>query len=107
MYMEQRVVIRFFTLKELKARAIHTKLESVYGPETLALLTLKKWWRDCHRGRTDLFDDRWFGRPLTNDDAGAIGSMLEEKLFSSCKVLCRHFQLGKARACGSFTINLA
>jgi hypothetical protein len=28
-------VIRFFTLKGLKARAIHTELESVYDPEAL------------------------------------------------------------------------
>jgi hypothetical protein len=40
--MEQRAVIRFFTLKGLKAKAIHTELESVYGGESLALLTVKK-----------------------------------------------------------------
>jgi hypothetical protein len=28
---EQRAVIRFFMLKELKARAIHTELESLYA----------------------------------------------------------------------------
>jgi hypothetical protein len=31
--MEQRAVIRFFTLEELKAENIRTKVESVYGPE--------------------------------------------------------------------------
>jgi hypothetical protein len=36
-------VNRFFTLKGLKARAIHTELESVYGPEALALPTMKRW----------------------------------------------------------------
>jgi hypothetical protein len=40
--MEQRAVIRFFTLRGLKAKAIHTELDSVYGPEALALPTLKK-----------------------------------------------------------------
>jgi hypothetical protein len=43
--MEQRDVIRFFALAGLKAKAIHTELESVYGPEALALPTVKKWWR--------------------------------------------------------------
>jgi hypothetical protein len=40
--MEPQAMIRFFTLNELKARAIHTELVSVYGPETLALTTVKK-----------------------------------------------------------------
>jgi hypothetical protein len=33
---------------------------------------------------------------LTDDLAGAIGFMLEERLSSSCKVLCRHFGVGEA-----------
>jgi hypothetical protein len=36
-------MIRFFTLKGLKVRAIQTEFESVYGPEALALPTAKKW----------------------------------------------------------------
>jgi hypothetical protein len=46
--MEQRVVIRFFTLKRVKARAIRTELESVDGPETFARLIVKKWQRRFH-----------------------------------------------------------
>jgi transposase len=95
-YMEQRVVIFLFTLKELKARAIQTELELVYGPEALARPTVKKWRRRSHQGRTDLFDDPRSGRPLMNDLAGAIGSMLEEKPFSLCKGLCHRFRIGKA-----------
>jgi hypothetical protein len=40
--MEQRTIIRFFTLKRLKARAIQLELVSVYGLDALALLTVKK-----------------------------------------------------------------
>jgi hypothetical protein len=40
--MEQRAVIRFFTPKGLKAKAIDAELESVYGGEALALPTVKK-----------------------------------------------------------------
>jgi hypothetical protein len=40
--MEQRAVICFFTFKALKAKDIHTKLESIYGPEALALPTVEK-----------------------------------------------------------------
>jgi hypothetical protein len=34
--MEQRAVVRFFTVKGLKARAIQIELESAYGIEVLA-----------------------------------------------------------------------
>jgi hypothetical protein len=46
--MPQRAVRRFFTLKELKARATHTELDSVGGPEALDLPTVKKWRRRFH-----------------------------------------------------------
>jgi hypothetical protein len=94
--MEQRGVVRFFTLKGLKTRAIHTEHESVYGREALALLTVKKWRKRLYQERMDLFGDPGSGRPSTNDVAGAMFFMLEERPFSSCKVLCRHFRIGKA-----------
>jgi hypothetical protein len=42
-----------------------------------------------------LFDNPKSGRPLTQDLAEAIRSMLDEKPFTSCKVLCRYFRLAK------------
>jgi hypothetical protein len=53
--MEQRAVIRFSTLKGMKARAVHTKLESAYCPKVFPLLMVKKWRRRFHPRRTDLF----------------------------------------------------
>jgi hypothetical protein len=91
--MEQRAVIRFFTLKGLKAKEIRAGLESAYGPEALALSTVKKWRKCFQEGRTDLIDDR---RPVTPDLAEAIQSMLAERPFLWCKVLCRHLRIGKA-----------
>jgi hypothetical protein len=75
-------MIRFFTLKGLKARAIHIELESVNGQEAFALPTVKKRRRRFHQGRTYLIDDPRSGRVLTNNLASAIGSMLEERPFS-------------------------
>jgi hypothetical protein len=95
-YMEQSTLIRFFTLKGLKARAIHTGLESVYGAAALARPAVKKWWKTFHQGRTNLFDDSKSERPLTNHLARVIGSMLEERPISLCKMFCRHFRIGKA-----------
>jgi hypothetical protein len=94
--MEQRAVICFFTLKRLKASSIQTELKSVYGPEAVALLIGKKWRTRFHQRRTNLFEDPRSGSPLTNGLVGAIGSRLEEWPFSSCEVLCRHFQIEKS-----------
>jgi transposase len=93
--MEQRAVIRFFTLKGLPSRAIAAELESVYAGEALALSTVKKWRKRFAQGRTALCDDPRSGRPLMNDLAEAIASMLKERPFLSCKVLCRHFRIAK------------
>jgi hypothetical protein len=94
--MEERAVIRFFTLKRLKAKEIGAELESGYGPEALALWTVKKWRKRFPEGRTDLIDDRRAGRPVTHDLAEAIQLMLAERPFLSCKVLCRHLRIGNA-----------
>jgi hypothetical protein len=37
-------------------------------------------------------------RPLSNDLAEAIASLLKENPFASCKVLCRHFCMAKTRS---------
>jgi hypothetical protein len=76
--MEQRSMIRFFTLKVPNARAIHTERNSVYGREASALPTVKKWWGRFHQGKTDLFDDLGPGRPLPNDHARAM-TLVSEK----------------------------
>jgi hypothetical protein len=75
---EQRAIIRFFSLKELKAREIQKELESMYGPEALALSAAKKSRKRFQKGRTDLRDDSSSGRPVTHDLAEAIQSMLTE-----------------------------
>jgi hypothetical protein len=40
--MERPAVIRFFMLKRLKSRAVHTELELADGPEVFALPTMKR-----------------------------------------------------------------
>jgi hypothetical protein len=80
--LEQRAVIRLFALREPKTRATHTELESVFGSEALALPTVKQWRQRSHQWRTDLFDNSMSERPMTNDLAGAIGSLLEESPFN-------------------------
>jgi hypothetical protein len=65
--MEQPARIGFFTLKGLKARASLTELESGYGPEALALPTVKKWRTRFHQVRTNLFDGFRCRKVLTND----------------------------------------
>jgi hypothetical protein len=94
--MKQPAMICFILLKGLKAKNIHTELGSVYGPETLARRTVKKWQRLYQQGGTDLSDDPRSGRPMANDLGEAIGSILAEGPFSSCNVFYRDFRIGKA-----------
>jgi hypothetical protein len=42
-YMEQQALIPLFILNGLKSGVVHTKLETVSGPEALALPTVKTW----------------------------------------------------------------
>jgi transposase len=94
--MEQRAVVRFLTLKGLKSGQIVAELKTVYGPDALALATVKKWSKRFREGRTDLSDNPRSRRPLTHDLAEVIRSVLRERPFTSCKVLCRYFRITQA-----------
>jgi hypothetical protein len=94
--MEQRAVIRFFTLKGSSPRDIHTELESVYGDEALCLRAVYKWYESFLQGRTELFDNPRSGRPMQNDLGDALRGMLQEFPFTSCKHLCVQFRIAKA-----------
>jgi hypothetical protein len=93
--MEQLAVIRFLTLKGLKSKAIQIEPESVYGTDACKLSLVKKWRLRFLQGRTTLFDDPRYGRPLTQDLAEAVRSMLAQRPFTSRKVLCRHFRIAE------------
>jgi transposase len=56
--MEHRAVVRFFTLKGTKAKAVKTQLDEVYREEALSLSAVKKWRKRFPDGRTSLNDDR-------------------------------------------------
>jgi hypothetical protein len=91
--MEQQAVIRFLILKGLRASAIAAELKSVYATEAVAISTVEKWRKRFAERRTSLYDDPRCGRPLTNDLAEVISSMLKERPYRSCKVLCRQFRI--------------
>jgi hypothetical protein len=94
-FMEQRVVTHFLTLKGLYVSAITAKLGLVYETETFTLFPVKRW-RICFtEGRTSSCDDSVCEKPLTNDFAEAISSMLKERLDLSCKFRSRHFRIAK------------
>jgi hypothetical protein len=93
--MEQRAVIHFLTLKGLYASAITAKLRPVYETEAFVFSPMKKWSKCFTEGRTSLYDDSVGERPLTNDCAEAISSMLKERLDLSCEFLYRYFRIAK------------
>jgi hypothetical protein len=72
---------------------LSAEFESVYETQALALSAAKNWCKPFAEGRSSLYDDPRCGRPLTNDLAGAISSMLKERPDLLCKVVCRHFRI--------------
>ena len=93
--MEQRAVVRFFTLKRTKAKDIKTELDEVYGKEALSLSAVKKWRKRFADGRPSLDDDPRPGRPCRSDLANPIQSLLRERPFISCKVICKKLRIPK------------
>jgi hypothetical protein len=93
--MEERTVISFLTLKDLRASAIAAKLQSVCETEALLISSVKEWRKPFAEGRTSSYDDPKCGRPITNGFAEAISFILKERPCLSCRVLCRHFRIAK------------
>jgi hypothetical protein len=104
--MEKRDVIRFLTIKGLKAKAIQIELESLYDTDACKLSMVKNWRLRFLQGRTTLFDDPRSGRLFTQDLAKAVWSMIGDKPFTSCKVLCRHFRRATTRCLRIFSDEL-
>jgi hypothetical protein len=77
--MEQPAVTSFFTLKGLRASPIAAELRPVYETEARVLSPVKKWRKRFVEGAMSLCDSPRCGRPLTNNLAEAISSMLKEK----------------------------
>jgi hypothetical protein len=93
--MEQRAVVRFFTLKGLSLRDIHAELNSVYGDDALCLRAVYKWHERFMQGRTEPFDNPRSRQSLQNDLADALRALIQEFPFTSCKRLCIHFRIAK------------
>jgi hypothetical protein len=77
-------VERFPTLNELKSGQIVPDLQAVYGPDALALVTVKKCSKSFGEGRTNLSDNTTSGRLLIDHLAKAIRSVLRQKRFICC-----------------------
>jgi transposase len=93
--MEQRMVIRFFTLKGLAVQQIHSELESVYHKEAVTLTIVYKWSARFRAGRIKLPNDRRSIRPGESDVATGIFAMLDKRPFLPCKLIARQFWVAK------------
>jgi hypothetical protein len=92
--MEQCGMIRFLTLKGLKAKDIQTELEYMYEDGCLRLRQPK--WRGCFlQERINLGDNRRSGRPAWLDLSNIISKRFKELSFISCKVLSQHLRISK------------
>jgi transposase len=101
--MEQRAVIRFFTLKGLNSKQIHSKLVPVYQTDAVTLPTVYKWSARFRIGRTELLDDPRSGGPPKNDLATGISAVLEERRFCPVRSLHGISGLQRPRAFEFFT----
>jgi hypothetical protein len=61
-HFEQRVVLKFLFLKELRYKAAHTELSSVLGEQTYSLSQAKRWIRRLKDGDLSCEDDDRSGR---------------------------------------------
>jgi transposase len=93
--LEQCVVIRCLTLRNLSVAEIATKLQSLYGTDALKYLTVSKWKLRSQEGSDALFNFARSRRPSRSDLAVPIQSLLQQFPFISCKVLCRRLKIGK------------
>jgi transposase len=75
--LEQRAVIRYFTLKNLSVAEIATELQNVYGTDALKYSTVSKWTLRFHDSWDDLFDLASSERPSRSDLAAPIQSLLQ------------------------------
>jgi hypothetical protein len=94
-FMEQQAVIRFLTLKGLRASAIAAELKSAYETEVFALSPVTNWRKRFAEGRISPYNDSGCGRLLTNDLAEVISSTLKKRPYLSCQALCGHFRTAK------------
>jgi hypothetical protein len=69
----------------------------MYEADVFAFVPVKDSRKHFTEGRISMCDEPRSRRPLTDDVTDAIGSMLKERPFISCKVLCRHFHIAKTR----------
>jgi DNA polymerase III epsilon subunit-like protein len=93
--LEQRVVIHYFTPKNLSVAEIATELQNVYGTDSLKYSTVSKWRVHFQDGLADLFDLACSGKPSRSDLVALIQSLLQQFPFISCKILCRKLKIGK------------
>jgi hypothetical protein len=101
--LEQRVVIRDLTLKNLSVAEIATELQSVYDADALKYSMVSKWRRRFQDVSDDLFDLARSDTPSRSDRAASIQSLLQQFPFISCKVLCLKLKIDEA-TCVCFTM---
>jgi hypothetical protein len=87
MELQQRHIIKFLHLKDLKLDDIVTKLFDVYGQDVSAKPSIKYWLHPLRLGRKDLTTQHMGGRPTLGNTNNGILSILRGSLFSSVRAI--------------------
>jgi hypothetical protein len=83
--MEHRAIVRFLTLKGLKAQEIEMELTSVYSDEAIHISDVKKWRTHFLQRRTELGDNSRSGRPVNSDLTSVIAELIQKCPFHHVK----------------------
>jgi hypothetical protein len=76
--LEQRVVSRYSTLKNLSVAEIASEIQSVYGTDALKYSTVSKWRLCFQDGPDDLFDLARSGTPSRSELAAPVQPLLQQ-----------------------------
>jgi hypothetical protein len=84
---EQRCIIKFLHLKDLKLGDIVVELSTLYGEDAYTRPSIKYWRHQLKLGRTDLTTQHVGGRPYLDDTDAEILSALRISPFSSVRTI--------------------
>jgi len=71
MRLKQRAVTEFLSAENVTSAEIHSRLQAVYGEDTVNRTTVNRWaikFRECEPCRANIVDQRRSGRPLSVTD---------------------------------------
>jgi hypothetical protein len=84
---EQRHIIKFLRVEDLKLGEIAPELSTGYGPDVYTPSSIKYWFHQIKLGRTNIRTQHAGGRPPVDDNDAEMLLLLRKYLFSSVRTI--------------------